>query len=67
MKNTAIRFDRSLINPKGDSVRYLELSMKAPTPPRDAQPAGVSRGSGASSRAERCVLPRERRAGFWRG
>lgn len=38
MKNTAIRFDRTLINPKGSSVRYLEVSMKAPTPPRDSQP-----------------------------
>ena len=38
MKNTVIRFDRTLINPKGNSVRYLEVSMKAPTPPRDSQP-----------------------------
>ncbi len=38
MKHTAIRFDRTLINPKGRSVRYLEVSMKAPTPPRDSQP-----------------------------
>ena len=32
MKHTAIRFDRSFINPKGDSVRYLEVSMDAPEP-----------------------------------
>ena len=34
MKHTAIRFDRTLINPKGDSVRYLEVSMDAPEPDR---------------------------------
>ena len=34
MKRTAIRFDRSLINPKGDSVRYLEVSMDSPGPER---------------------------------
>ena len=34
MKRTAIRFDRSLINPKGDSVRYLEVSMDSPEPER---------------------------------
>ena len=34
MKHTAIRFDRSLINPKGDSVRYLEVSMDSPGPER---------------------------------
>lgn len=38
MKKTAFRFDRSLINHKGDSVRYLEVSMEAPNPPRGSKP-----------------------------
>jgi len=38
MKNTVFRFDRSLINPKGDSVRYLEVSMEAPIPSRGSKP-----------------------------
>ena len=37
MKHTAIRFDRSFINPKGDSVRYLEVSMDAPKPGRNSK------------------------------
>ncbi|MEC9030920.1 MAG: VWA domain-containing protein, partial [Planctomycetota bacterium] len=37
MKHTAIRFDRSFINPKGDSVRYLEVSMDAPEPGRSSK------------------------------
>ena len=38
MKHTAFRFDRSLINHKGDSVRYLEVGMEAPTPTTDSKP-----------------------------
>ena len=38
MKRTSFRFDRSLINHKGDSVRYLEVGMEAPTPGTDSKP-----------------------------
>ena len=38
MKRTSFRFDRSLINRKGDSVRYLEVGMEAPTPGTDSKP-----------------------------
>ena len=46
MKRTSFRFDRSLINHKGDSVRYLEVGMKTPAeasdPGRDRAPMDLA-------------------------